>query len=62
MYLEGDTGQSERFEVSLGSLQRTQDETFFTGADVILPVAVERTHTDRKGAAKRWLGVCRCVF
>lgn len=52
MYLEGDTSQSERLEISLGSLHRTQDETFFIGTDVVLPVAVERTHTEGKRGAK----------
>lgn len=55
MYLEGDTSQSERLEISLGSLHRAQDETFFTGTDVVLPVAVERTHTEGTRGAKRWL-------
>lgn len=53
VYLESDASQSKRLEISLGSLHRTQDETFFTGADVVLPVAVERTHTDGKRAVKR---------
>lgn len=48
MYLEGNTSQSECLEISLGSLHRTQNETFLAGADVVLPVAVERTHTDGK--------------
>lgn len=52
MYLEGDTSQSERFEISLGSLHRTQDETLFTGTDVVLSVAVERTHAARKRSKK----------
>ena len=51
MYLEGDTSQSECLEISLGSLDGTQDKTLFTGTDVILPVAVERTHTAGKRAA-----------
>jgi len=46
MYLEGDAGQSERLEISLGPLHWTQDETLFSGTDVVLPVAVERTHTE----------------
>lgn len=48
MYLEGDTSQCERLEISLGSLHRTQNKTFFTGADVVLPVAVEWTHAGWK--------------
>lgn len=46
MYLESDTSQSERLEISLGSFHGTQHKTFLTGVDVVLPVAVERTHTD----------------
>lgn len=57
-YFEGDTSQSERLEISLGSLHWTQDETFFTGADVVLPVAVEWTHTDRERAANSGLTAC----
>lgn len=57
MYLEGDTSQSERLEISLGSLHRAQDETFFAGTDVVLPVAVERTHTEGEREAKTWLGL-----
>lgn len=44
MYLEGDTGQGERLEISLGPFHRTQNKTFFAGTDIVLPVAVERTH------------------
>lgn len=43
-YLEGDSSQGESLEVSLLPLEWTQDEAFLPGADVILPVAVERTH------------------
>ena len=46
LYLEGDTSQSERLEISLRSLHGTQDESLFAGTDVVLPVAVERTHTE----------------
>lgn len=46
MYLEGDAGQSECLEISLGPLHGTQDKTFFTGTDVVLPVTVEWTHTE----------------
>lgn len=53
VYLEGDTGQSKRLEVSWGSLHRTQDETLLTGSDVIQPVAVERAHTGTEGRAKQ---------
>lgn len=46
MYLEGDTCQSKRLEVSWGSLHRTQDKALLTGLDVVQPVAVERAHAD----------------
>lgn len=45
-HLEGNTGQSERLEISPGSLHGTQHETFFAGADVVLPVAMERPHAE----------------
>lgn len=48
MYLEGDTGQSKCLEVSRGSLHRTQDKAFLTGADVVEPVTVERAHADKQ--------------
>lgn len=54
MYLEGDTSQGERLEISLGSLHRTQNKTFFTGTDVVLPVAVEWTHTGGKTGEITW--------
>lgn len=53
MYLEGNASQSECLEIPLGSLHSTQHETFLAGADVVLPVAVERTHTDGKREVKR---------
>lgn len=48
IYLEGNTSQSECLEISLGSLHRAEDEAFFTGTDVVLPVAVEWTNTEGK--------------
>lgn len=48
IYLEGNTSQSECLEISLGSLHSTQDKAFFTGTDVVLPVAVKWTHTEGK--------------
>lgn len=56
-YLEGDSSQSECLEVSLCSLQRTQNEAFLTGTDVIMSVTVERTHADRKRREKSWSGL-----
>lgn len=45
-YLEGNTSQSKCLEIPLVSLNGAQDETFFTGADVVEPVAVERPHAE----------------
>lgn len=61
LYREGDTSQSERLEISLGSLHRTEDEALFAGTDVVLPVAVERTHAEGRRGAKWGSGrhVCR---
>lgn len=54
MYLEGNTSQSECLEISMGSLHGTQDESFLTGADVVLPIAMEGTHTEEE---KQLLGL-----
>lgn len=56
-YLKGDSSQGEGLEVSLPPLQRTQDEAFLTGADVVLPVAVERTHTGGEPGGKTRSGI-----
>lgn len=48
IYLEGDASQSKCLKISLGALHGTQHETFFTCTDVVLPVTVERTHTEEK--------------
>lgn len=48
MYHEGDASQSEGFKVSLGSLHGTQHEAFFVGADIVLPIAVQRAHAARE--------------
>ena len=55
MYLEGDTSQSERLEISLGSFHGTQNKTFFAGTDVVLPVAMEGTHAGWMTGEIRWL-------
>lgn len=52
-YHEGDASQSERLEVSRGSLHRTQDEALLAGADVVEPVAVERTHAENAGGRRQ---------
>lgn len=52
VYLEGDAGQGEGLEVSFGSFHWTQDESLFAGADVVLPVAVERPHTEAARAVE----------
>ena len=44
-HLEGDPGQSEGLEVSLGSLHGAEDEAFLAGADVVQAVTVQRAHT-----------------
>lgn len=48
MYHEGDASQSEGFKVSLGSCHGTQHEAFFVGADVVLPITVQRAHAARE--------------
>lgn len=45
-YPEGNTSQSERLEISPGCLHGTQHEAFFAGTDVVLPVAMERSHAE----------------
>lgn len=63
-HLEGNTSQSERLEISPGSLHGTQHETFFAGADVVLPVAMERSHAEGNrsnrslGPHKVWYRPC----
>lgn len=56
-YLEGDAGQGEGLEVSLLPLQGAEDEAFLTGADVVVPVAVQRTHTGREPGEKTRSGI-----
>lgn len=51
-YLEGHTSQSEGLEVSLGFFNRTQNKSFFAGADVVLTVTVQWTHTRAKDLIK----------
>lgn len=56
-YLKGDTSQGEGLEVSRLPLLRTQDEALLAGADVVLSVAVERTHAGGEPGGKTRSGI-----